>query len=395
MLKQLKDEETGALHSGHDSNNTEIPVEADQSRPFRGLTSAEAADRFKRFGPNRLPTRRPAPNLEANNFPNGTFRVAGGLAILAGMPHLGLAIFVVILLNGIFAFAQEHRAERASEKLRELLPRRVLVIRDGIPSEISADDLVPGDLVCLRVGDRISADMKLVEAHALAIDASALTGESVPVALTAGENAFAGTLVREGEANGVVTATGKATRLGSIAQIAQSSHRPRIPLAIELDRVVRVIAIVATSVGCIFLLVAALAGIHLTDSLLFAIGVFVALVPEGLLPTVTLSLAMGAQRMAVRHALVRRLESVETLGSATFICTDKTGTLTLNEMAVVAAWTPSGSAAFEGLAINRLPDFYRESARACLRDEPGPKYFEDRGQRQRIRSWSKMETVSE
>jgi|SRR5579864_7541301 len=152
MLKQLKDEETGALHSGHDSNNTEIPVEADQSRPFRGLTSAEAADRFKRFGPNRLPTRRPAPNLEANNFPNGTFRVAGGLAILAGMPHLGLAIFVVILLNGIFAFAQEHRAERASEKLRELLTRRVLVIRDGIPSEISADDLVPGDLVCLRVG---------------------------------------------------------------------------------------------------------------------------------------------------------------------------------------------------------------------------------------------------
>jgi P-type E1-E2 ATPase len=248
--------------------------------------------------------------------------------------ELGVAIFVVILLNGVFAFAQEYRAERAAEKLRELLPRRVMVIRDTALLIIDAEDLVPGDLIVLHAGDRISADMQVLEVHSLSVDTSALTGESVPVMPEIGQTLFAGTLVREGEGMATVTATGKSTRLASIAQMTRASHRPRTPLAIELDHVVRVIALVATSVGIVFLVIAALVGIRWTDAFLFAVGVFVALVPEGLLPTVTLSLAMGAQRMAARHALVRRLESVETLGSTTFICTDKTGTLTLNEMAV-------------------------------------------------------------
>ena len=139
---------------------------------------------------------------------------------------------------------------------------------------------------------------------------------------------------------GIVTATGNSTRLAQIAQMTAAGQRPPSPLALELDRLVRIIALVAVAVGSVFLVIALLVGIRLSDGFLFALGVTVALVPEGLLPTVTLSLAIGAQRMAARGALVRRLESVETLGSTTFICTDKTGTLTQNEMSVVEAWTP-------------------------------------------------------
>jgi magnesium-transporting ATPase (P-type) len=274
--------------------------------------------------------------------------IAGGLAILAGMPQLGLAIFVVIVLNGAFAFAQEYRAERAGEKLRDLLPRRAMVLRDGALVEIDARELVVDDVVLLRAGDRISADLRLFEAFALLIDASTLTGESLPVAAEAGDAVMAGTFVVGGQARGVVTAVGRATRLANIAKLTQEGRRPRTPLAEELDRVVRVISIASLVAGVVFLLIAALVGIRLTDAFLFALGVVVALVPEGLLPTVTLSLAWGAQRMAERNALVRRLEAVETLGSATFICTDKTGTLTLNEMSVVEVWTPLGVCKVEG-----------------------------------------------
>jgi len=274
--------------------------------------------------------------------------IAGALAMLAGMAQLGIAIFVVILINGVFAFVQEYRAERASEKLRDLLPRKALVVRDGSPAEVDAAELVPGDLVLLHAGDRISADLSLEEAHALSVDTSTFTGESVPASPRAGESLFAGTFVVEGEATGVVTATGMGTRLADIAQLARAGRRPPSPLALEIDRVVRVIAWIAITVGVVFLAIAMLVGISFNAALLFAIGVMVALVPEGLLPTVTLSLASGAHRMAARHALVRRLESVETLGSTTFICTDKTGTLTLNEMSVVEVWTPSGAAAIGG-----------------------------------------------
>ncbi len=274
--------------------------------------------------------------------------IAGGLAILAGMPQLGFAIFIVILLNGLFAFFQEYRAEKAGDRLRDLLPRRVTVIRDGSRQSIDAVELVPDDVVVLNAGDRVSADMRLSHAHGLLIDASTLTGESVPTTLQAGEDVFAGTFAVEGEAIGVVTATGRSTRLAQIARLSTSGRRPLSPLAIELSRVVRIVAVIALAVGFLFLIVALLVGIRLTDGFLFALGVTVALVPEGLLPTVSLSLAIGAQRMAARGALVRRLESVETLGSTTFICTDKTGTLTRNEMSVVEVWTAKGGASIEG-----------------------------------------------
>jgi magnesium-transporting ATPase (P-type) len=286
--------------------------------------------------------------------------VAGGLAILAGMPQLGLAIFVVVLLNALFAFLQEYRAEKAADRLQNLLPRWVTVIRDDKRANIDAMDLVPGDVVVLTAGDRIPADVRLERVSSLAIDASTLTGESVPANPRSGETVFAGTFVVEGEALAVVTATGPATRLAQLAAISIARPRPQSPLARELDRVVRVIALVSVAVGAVFLAVALLVGIRLSDGFLFALGVVVALVPEGLLPTVTLSLAIGAQRMAARGALVRRLESVETLGSTTFICTDKTGTLTCNEMSVVQAWTANSFACIEGQGFEPLGTVHAE-----------------------------------
>lgn len=269
---------------------------------------------------------------------------AAGLSLVAGMPALAAAIVVVVIINGLVAFAQEHRAERLTGQLAELLPRRVLVVRDGAPREIDAGDLVVGDLVVLRAGDRVSADTRVTEPHGLLVSTAALTGESVPSPVAAGERVEAGSLVMEGEAEAIVEATGSATRLARIAKLARASRRPPTPLARELRRVARTIAAAAISVGVVFFGIALLVGIPLADGLVFAIGVTVALVPEALLPTVTLSLAIAAQRMARRNALVRRLDAVETLGSTTFLCTDKTGTLTLGEMSVVEVWTPDGSA---------------------------------------------------
>jgi magnesium-transporting ATPase (P-type) len=339
----------------------------------QGLTGAEARDRIRQQRPNVLPSKPPPPvwrqfTAQLVHFFAVMLWIAGGLAILAGMSQLGVAIFIVIVLNGVFAFIQEYRAERASQKLCDLLPRRAVVLRDGAPLEVDASELVVDDVVLLKGGDRISADLRLIEVHGLSIDTSTLTGESVPSSLQPGGHALAGTFVVEGEGTGVVVATGKATRLAHIAQIAQAGHRPRTPLAQELDRVVRIIALVASAVGLVFLTIALLVGIQFRDGFLFAIGVVVALVPEGLLPTVTLSLAMGAQRMAARHALVRRLESVETLGSTTFICTDKTGTLTLNKMSVVEMWTPAGRARIDGVGYEPAGELRADpSALSALR----------------------------
>jgi magnesium-transporting ATPase (P-type) len=313
----------------------------------RGLSSAEAHERLLRDGPNLLPDpRRPNPvrTLAGQMFHFFALMLwaAGVLAFVAGMPQLGVAIFVVVVVNGVFAFVQETRAEHAADRLRDLLPRRVTVVRDGDTEIVDAADLVRGDLVALGAGDSVSADVEVIEAHAAAVDNSLLTGESEVIPVGARDALFAGTFLVEGEAMATVVETGGGTRLAAIALLTRAGHRPRSPLAQELHRVVKVVATVAVAVGLAFFAVSMAIGTSPADGFLFAIGVTVALVPEGLLPTVTLSLAMGAQRMASRSALVRRLESVETLGSTTFICTDKTGTLTRNEMAVVEVWTPSG-----------------------------------------------------
>ena len=318
-----------------------------------GLTSDEARVRLRRDGPNALRRERsPSPLRllvrQLTHFFAVMLWVAAVLAWVGGMPPLAVAIVVVIGVNAVFAFAQEYRADRAAEQLRRLLPASVTVRRDGHRVVVPAEELVVGDTVLLEPGDRVSADLTLVYTAALAVDESLLTGESVAVRPTAGTAAHAGTFVVDGEAEAVVTATGAHTRLAGIAALTRRVTHPPGPLAIQLNRVVRILAIVALSTGIGFFAVALVLGMPPSQGFLFAVGVTVALVPEGLLPTVTLSLARAAQRMAERQALVRRLDAVETLGLTTVICTDKTGTLTRNEMTVVEVWTPVGSAQVTG-----------------------------------------------
>ena len=315
-----------------------------------GLTSSEATARLGHDGPNELPPpRRPHPGWQLLAQMTHLFAamlwLAAGLAVLAGMPQLAVAIVVVVIVNGAFAFVQEFRADRAASRLRELVPARAQVRRDGVLQSVAVRDVVVGDVVLLGAGERICADLLLAEAHALSVDESMLTGESAPVHPMTGARLWCGTFVIEGEAEGVVSATGGRTRLAGIAALTVSARPGRSPLKGELNRVVRAVAAIAAGVGVSLTAVSILLGLSAAQAFLFGLGVMVALVPEGLLPTVTLSLARGAQRMADRRVLVRRLEAVETLGATTFICTDKTGTLTLNQMSAVATWTPSDGGA--------------------------------------------------
>jgi P-type Ca2+ transporter type 2C len=320
-----------------------------------GLCADEAAVRLGVDGPNRLHEAR-GPGLVAALLGNLTHVMAlllwlgGGLALFAELPQLAVAVWSVNLVNGVFSTWQEHRAERAVEALRRLLPVGARVLRDGVEVAVGAEELVRGDVLLLAEGDRISADARLVEAHELRVDQSALTGESRPVrrtaeALPAGSRSptdrinevFAGTMVTGGNGKAIVSATGMTTQFGAVADLTQGLERELSPLQRELATLSRVVGAIAVAVGMGFFVVAqALTDLPLGRGLVFALGMIVAFVPEGLLPTVTLALAMGTQRMARRHALVKRLSAVETLGSATVICTDKTGTLTANQMTVRA-----------------------------------------------------------
>ena len=318
-----------------------------------GLSSAEAEERLLRDGPNRLPSpKRPSAigrfGRQLVHFFALMLWVAGALGFIAGLPELGIAIFAVIVLNAAFSFAQENRADRAAERLRDLLPRRINVRRDGRRVEIDATNVVVGDVLVLEPGDRVPADAVITIAHGSLIDTSMLTGESEPTTVEKGADIHAGMFVVEGEAEAVVRAIGHSTRLAAIARLTTLTEKPASPLTLKLKKVVRTISAIAVGVGASFFALSVLLGNPLSDGFVFAIGVTVALVPEALLPTVTLSLAWGAEQMAKRNVLVRKLDAVETLGSTTFICTDKTGTLTRNQMTVVEAWTPDGTALING-----------------------------------------------
>jgi magnesium-transporting ATPase (P-type) len=281
--------------------------------------------------------------------------VGGAVGFIAQMPQLGIAIWMVNIINGVFSFWQEYRAEKATEALRKLLPSYARVLRDGEEQRILAEELVPGDVLLLSEGDRISADGRLVEVAELRIDQSTLTGESHTVRKTSDgipqsdlayaempNLVFAGTSVTSGTGKAVVIATGMATEFGKIANMTQLVEEELSPLQREMAFTTRMVTIIACSIGIIFFVLAAmLVGVSLAESFIFAMGMVVAFVPEGLLPVVTLSLARSTQRMAQRNALIKRLSAVETLGCTTVICTDKTGTLTQNEMTVRDLWLPN------------------------------------------------------
>lgn len=309
--------------------------------------------------------------------------LAAGLAFFAdyqvpgeGMSTLGFAILGVILVNGLFSFWQEYRAKQAIFALQKLLPQQVKVLRAGNLISMATNLLVPGDVVVLQEGDNIPADCRLIEVFALRVNNATVTGESLPRGcdalastsddvLNSRNILLAGTSVVSGEARAVVFATGMNTEFGKIARLTQTSVNPLSPLQKEIILLSRLVGLLALMLGVVFFLIGQTMGLPFWTSLLFGIGIIVASVPEGLLPTVTLSLAMATQRMAKRNALIRNLPSVEALGAATVICTDKTGTLTQNSMHVEQFWlggellTPNGpgniseiySAFFEDAAL--------------------------------------------
>jgi len=325
-----------------------------------GLQDEEAARRIDEFGPNEIRGVRRKPLLfrflsHFTHFLAVLLWIAAGLSFLSeymhpgeGMLTLGFAIIAVILINASFTFFQEYRTERALEELKKLLPFVVTVLRSGKERGVHACEVVPGDILVLSEGDKIAADARLVWCAGLKVNHAPLTGESEPVSrnaepcdadlLESGNIVFAGTMVMSGSGRAVVFATGMMTEFGRIAHLTSAVETGLSPLQKEIVRATRIIATVALAVGLSFFSIGFFAGRSFWDNFLFAIGITVALIPEGMLPTMTLALAMGSQRMAKRKALIKTLTSVETLGAVTVICTDKTGTLTRNEMAVKQVW---------------------------------------------------------
>ncbi|WP_431920945.1 cation-translocating P-type ATPase [Nonomuraea jabiensis] len=321
-----------------------------------GLSSREAARRLVHYGPNELRRRggRRWPRELVRQFTHPLALLlwaAAALAWVAGIIAVAVAIVVVIIINAAFAFPQEVQAERAVEALAAYLPVRATVLRDGRPQVVPAADLVPGDVLVIEEGDRISADARLIEGG-IEMDLSMLTGEAMPVfrsadlvdtkvgLLQARDLVFSGTMCTEGQARAVVFATGMRTELGRIAALSERVEREESPLERQVRKVAWLIALIAVATGAAFIPVATF-GAHLPmpEAVVFAVGLLVGNVPEGLLPVITLALALGVRDLVRRGAVVKRLSAVETLGSTGVICTDKTGTLTENRMRVTVVWT--------------------------------------------------------
>ena len=322
-----------------------------------GLSSATAAARRLEFGPNRIERLKATPPLirfirQFTHFFAVLLWVASLLALIAdrqmpgqGMATLAAAIVAVIVINGVFSFWQEYRAEETMAALQRLLPRHVRALRDAVAVVIPAEDIVPGDVIFLTGGDDVPADCRLVESFSVRVNNATVTGESRAVPRDARPSPeadllrsrnvlLAGTSVTTGEAKALVFATGMHTAFGRIAHLTQATVDVPSPLQKEIATLSRVIAMLALAIGVVVFVIGRFIGLSTSVSLVFAIGIIVANVPEGLLPTVTMAMAMAARRMAKRHTLVRHLPSVETLGSASVICTDKTGTLTQNRMEI-------------------------------------------------------------
>jgi Ca2+-transporting ATPase len=325
----------------------------------KGLSSAEALDRLQRYGANKLPPVRRRPLVlrftdQLFHFMALLLWVAGGLAFIARAPQLGWAIWAVIWINALFSFWQEYKAERTLQALAGNLPPKAWVWRDGRLQEITADQLVAGDRVVLEEGDQVPADCRVIEAHQLYLDISVLTGESLPVLRDAeplasqavscrdcGNLLLAGSTVASGRGEGLVYATGSETEFGQIAHLTTNTARNTSTLEVQVQRIVHTITIIALSVGLLIFVMGVLIEQRTPqECLVYAVGIIVGFVPEGLLPQISLTLALNVQRMARRQALVRRLSAVETLGSVSVICTDKTGTITCNRMTVEEIWLP-------------------------------------------------------
>src|SRR5512133_985261 len=326
-----------------------------RSHAQQGLSAAEAADRLRRDGPNVLIQRkkeaeflkflRQLTNLFALLLWCGAGLSLAAEYLLPGQGSLAIAIALigVVLLNGVFSYWQEHKAEAIMDSFRDMLPRQAAVVRDGLLLEVPASEVGRGDLLVLEEGGQVPADARLVEVCGLKVDNSSLTGESEPQLRTVDATShrllesrnvvFSGTQVMAGNGRAVVFAVGMKSQIGRTADLTQTVAVRDIPIHLEIQRFTRIISVVAVVMGLLVFFVSLVwVDTPIWSKLVFAIGIIVANVPEGLMATVTLSLSIAARRMAAKNALVRNLESVETLGCTTVICTDKTGTLTTNRM---------------------------------------------------------------
>ncbi len=338
----------------------------------RGLTQSEARERLLTFGENALKEtrRRSLLRMLLSQFTDFMVLVLIGAALIAGF--LGelentIAIVVIVILNAALGFAQEYRAERAMAALKALATPSAKVLRAGKVTTVYARELVPGDIVLLETGNLVAADLRLVETVQLKIEEATLTGESQPAEkstkalsqseLAIGERqniAYKGTLVTYGRGAGIVVATGMQTELGRIAALLQSKEDPQTPLQRRLARFGQRLAMGVAALCAVFFVVGLLRGERPLLMFMTALSLAVAAIPEALPAVVTVSLALGARRMVKRKALVRRLPAVETLGSVTYICSDKTGTLTRNQMRVVEYQINENAASllFQAIALN-------------------------------------------
>ncbi|MCS7010866.1 MAG: calcium-translocating P-type ATPase, SERCA-type [Anaerolineales bacterium] len=319
---------------------------------LQGLSSHEASQRLSAYGPNELQAthRVSAWEILLEQFKNVLILIllaATGISLLLGHGIESIVIAIIVLFAVLLGFIQEYRAERAIEALKQMTAPTATVLRDGEEVRIPARDLVPGDVIVLHTGDRVPADARLLEAINLQVEEAALTGESVPVEkhtqpipkddVAIGDRrnmVYAGTAVTYGRGRALVVATGMQTEFGKIAQLLQTVETSKTPLQQNLDKVGTVLARAALVVVLLIVILGLVRGQPFIEMLIFGIALAVAVVPEALPAVVTISLAIGVQRMAKRNALIRRLPAVETLGSTSVICSDKTGTLTRDEMTV-------------------------------------------------------------
>jgi sodium/potassium-transporting ATPase subunit alpha len=330
-----------------------------------GLSSALVARRLREFGPNVLERAVKKNYLLAYCGQYAQFfaillEVAALLSFVAdhydpgqGNNFLGYAILGAVIINATFTFWQEYRADKAMEELLKLIPTRVSVKRNGEVVQAEAEGLVPGDIMLLEEGDKVAADGIVIEANSLYLNLSSLNGESAPASRTADPGqarrpleaknmVFAGTTVLSGSGVAVASATGSATEFGNIASLTKNVRKTITPMQREIIHITRILTLIALLMGCVFFALGLFSGKGTLMASIFALSLIVANVPEGLLPTITLSLSLASLRMARRNALIKNLDSVETLGSATVICTDKTGTLTRNEMTLKLLWLAGG-----------------------------------------------------
>jgi len=354
----------------------------------KGLDPAEASIRLQKYGPNRLPEgRKPSPFTrflaQFNNILVYVLLAAGFTKIMLNLWVDAAIIFGVVVLNALLGFIQEGRAERALDSIRNMLSAEARTVRGGETRMIPAEQLVPGDVVLLESGDKIPADLRLIEAKNLRTEEAALTGESVPAEksvdavpanATVGDResmAFSGTMVVSGRATGVVVSTGNQTELGRINQLLASVSPLETPLLRQIKKFGYAIT---AAIAVISLLIFAygkwVEGTDFVELFQAVVGIAVSLIPEGLPALITITLAIGVQRMAQRNAIIRRLPAVETLGSVSRICSDKTGTLTLMEMMVVSAVT--AEAAYQVTGDGYSPKRGNQKGRTARGQGPGP-----------------------